>query len=405
MKTVVSSTGIDVLYPCTIHLLHDGEMIECDYKSDQTGRDLLNFICDYLSLPEKDFWGLKFVDTFEQRHWLDLNKLIKPQIKNVCPIHFYFRVKVYPPEPQRITDPQTKYQIFMQLRYDLSSGRLCCGPNDASLLLSLILQYNYGDFNPTIHFGNYIKEKIIYNQCFNTEIKAIDIHKHHLKELSKVQIEDLFLRMTSELETYGVDPYLIEDENKLKLNLWVNYKGMVTYIDTKKIHHLEWLAINKIKQDDTKLIVQLSSGDNVTFTCLTKAECNYIYLGAIDNFQYFTTSGSKSTIGTIGSDTDEEPLDENMLVEDKFEDYLDDSVYEPVFDSILETRDCKCEDVSFISWFFNHYHIWHVALLVVFLGALLELYFIVDHDILGHILIKKHLSSLLKKHVINKLFT
>ncbi|XP_018570260.1 FERM domain-containing protein 3-like [Anoplophora glabripennis] len=302
MKTVLSKTGIEVLYPCTIHLLRNGEILECEYKSDHTGRELLNYICDYQGLSEKEYWGLKYVDTFEQRHWLELDKLIRSQVKNVCPIHFHFRVKVYPPEPYKLTDKETKHQIFLQLRYDLVSGRLCCGPNDSALLLALILQYTHGDFNPEIHIGNYIKDKIILNQNFMVETKAIEIHRNHLSDLKKSHIEDLFLRMACQLEAYGIDPYLVEAHNHSNLNLWVNHNGMVTYVENRKVHHLKWMDIAKVEQDDCKLIVKMGNDEVVEFVCLTKAECNYIYRNVVDHLIHFTATDKKSTASLVGSE-------------------------------------------------------------------------------------------------------
>ncbi|CAG9825320.1 unnamed protein product [Phaedon cochleariae] len=306
MKTVVSKTGVEVLYPCSIHLLDNGQIFECEYKSDHTGRDLIDYICEHINLQDKDLWGLKFVDIFEQRHWLEQDTLIRTQVKNVCPTHFHFRVKVYPPEPYKLLDEQTKFQIFMQLRLDLLSGRLGCGPSDSALLLALILQYTHGDYDEAIHSGNYIKMKVLLNQSFATEMKAMDLHRNHLNGLSPAQTQDLFLRMACQLQTYGIDPYLVEDLGHESYNLWINHKGMVTYVDGRKVHSLEWMAVNRIYQEENKLKINLVSGDTVTFVCLTKAECTYIFQGAVAHLVYFTSTGTQSTIGLIGNESLEE---------------------------------------------------------------------------------------------------
>ncbi|KAJ8920981.1 hypothetical protein NQ315_015776 [Exocentrus adspersus] len=315
MKTILSKSGIEVLYPCSVHLLKNGEILECEYKSDHTGRDLLDYICDYQNLTDKEYWGLKYVDTFEQRHWLELDKLIRSQVKNVCPIHFHFRVKVYPPEPYKLVDKETKHQIFLQLRYDLISGRLCSSLNDAALLLALILQYTHGDFNPDVHFGNYIREKMLLHQSFYVESKAMEMHRNYLSGLTRSQTEDLFLRMACYLEAYGIDPYLVEAHNQSDLNLWVNHNGMVTYIDNNKVHHLKWMDINKVEQEESKLIVRMSNDEAVEFVCLTKAECNYIYRNVVDHLVYFTTTSKRSTVSLVGTELADmfEEQDEEVL--------------------------------------------------------------------------------------------
>lgn len=60
MKTVVSETGVEVIYPCSVHLLN-GDLLEVEYKSDQIGQDLMNFICDHLGFTDKEDWDFGFV--------------------------------------------------------------------------------------------------------------------------------------------------------------------------------------------------------------------------------------------------------------------------------------------------------------------------------------------------------
>nr|XP_023027106.1 FERM domain-containing protein 5-like [Leptinotarsa decemlineata] len=396
MKTVVSKTGVEVIYPCSVHLLANGEILECEYKSDNVGRDLIDYICDQLNIQEKDIWGLRFVDTFEQRHWLDLNKLIRPQVKNVCPIHFHFRMKVYPPEPYKLLDLETKFQIFMQLKLDLMSGRLCCGPSDSSLFVALILQYTYGDFDPERHSGNYIKEKIIMNQSFAGEMKAIDLHKHHLRSLNPTQIMDLFLRMACQLETYGVDPHLVENLNHQKFNLWINYKGMVTYVEGKKNQHIDWMNINKIQQEDNKLMVHLCSGGTETFFSLTKPECNYIYQSAVDHLIYFTTSGTQSTVGHIGNDSMEE-LHKDLKVFEKLENSGN------VASESTKRQEKSKYGVSRISKFHSPLCQFYVTALMVFaIGVAIELYIAFGYNSLKHYIMKIH-RKLIEKYFWNKL--
>ncbi|KAG5897243.1 hypothetical protein JTB14_013147 [Gonioctena quinquepunctata] len=364
MKTVVSRTGVEVLYPSSIHLLVNGEILECEYKSDNTGKDLIDYVCEQLHVQEKDLWGLKFVDTYEQRHWLDPCRLIRPQVRNVSPIHFQFRVKVYPPNPYKLSDPEAKHQIFYQLKLDLYSGRLCCGPGDASLFLALILQYIHGDFNPQAHCENYINEKIIVNQSFASEMKAIDLHKNHLTGLNQTQIVDLFLRMASQLETYGIDPHLAENLNREKFTLWMNYKGIITYVEGRKIHHLEWMTINRINQEDNKLVVLTCTGESETFLCLTKPECNYIYQSAIAHLTYFTNSGTQSTVGIMGIDSTKE-LHEDL----KSFEYLEES--ESYEQDDLQMVEYERPSVSKFSSL--QFQIWFSVVIIFILGVTYEL--------------------------------
>lgn len=397
MKTVVSKTGVEVLYPCSIHLL-TGEILECEYKSDQIGHELMDYIGDHLALQDKEYWGFRFLDYFEQRHWLDLNKLIRSQVKNVCPIHLLFRVKVYPPEPYKMEEP-TKTQIFMQLRLDLKSGRLCCGISDAALLLGLILQYQLGDFKQELHFGNYVKEKYLQHQSFVIEMKAIAFHKDHLTGINKDQTKDLFLRLASQLETYGVEPFLIEDSNKQKMTLWINYKGMETYVNAEIIYHLDWLAISRIKQDNCTIFVHTTTGEVTEIICLTKAECNYIYESAVEHLRYFTTSGAKSTTGIIGSESNEDVDEEinRMNIENlNDEDALTnpDRELSTIFSE--EKVITKLEKIPMTKLIMKKISNWRVAVTIVFFAVIIELYFFSDHETLNQTNLKRFWDNLVK---------
>ncbi|KAJ8927670.1 hypothetical protein NQ314_019826 [Rhamnusium bicolor] len=404
MKTVVSNTGIEVLYPCTVHLLKNGEILECEYKSDNIGRDLLDYILQNQNLSEKDYWGLRFVDTFEQRHWLELDKLIRCQVKNVCPTHFHFRVKVYPPEPYKLSDKETKHQIFTQLRYDLMSGRLCCGPNDSALLLALMLQYTHGDFDPSVLFGNYVKEKILLNQTIATETKAIDIHKDHLNGLTKEQVEDLFLRMACQLEAYGIDPYLVEGSNQVRLNLWINYNGMVTYIENRKVNHLKWMDINKVIREENKLIVSLTNDEVIEFVCLTEAECKYIYRSVADHLIFFTSSGRKSTAGALGSESipeSEEKLEDNENLEGDNKKSLNSEIDFDQKSNSFKQSYFKVSKFNILNCIFSQVYVFHIAISIFVMGAISELFSLFDKDIFGFIFLKQRITYIIKKYILS----
>lgn len=58
------------------------------------------------------------------------------------PILFSFRVKFYPPDPFRLKEEITRYQVYLQLKRDLLHGRLYCTPSEAALLGAYIVQGN-----------------------------------------------------------------------------------------------------------------------------------------------------------------------------------------------------------------------------------------------------------------------
>jgi len=61
-------------------------------------------------------------------------------VSDMDDILFSFRVKFYPPDPFRLKEEITRYQVYLQLKRDLLHGRLYCTPTEAALLAAYIVQ-------------------------------------------------------------------------------------------------------------------------------------------------------------------------------------------------------------------------------------------------------------------------
>ncbi|XP_022257681.1 FERM domain-containing protein 5-like [Limulus polyphemus] len=143
MFRIGSKKSMNKDYTCTIRLIDDNEVIQCEFRRDHKGQYLLDYVCESLNLVEKDYFGLRYVDHNKQRHWLDTGRSILKQVKGLQPIIFCFRVKFYSPEPHQMKEEITRYQIFLQLRRDLLHGRLYCSQADAAFLGAYIVQCKY----------------------------------------------------------------------------------------------------------------------------------------------------------------------------------------------------------------------------------------------------------------------
>lgn len=183
-------------------------------------------------------------------------------MKDLDPVVFSFRVKFYPPDPFRLKEEITRYQIFMQLKRDLLHGRLYCGLNEAAMLAALIIQSDLGDYDPEIHIGNYITDyKILLKQTPAIEEKAMEIHQKQLKGQSPSQCENTFLKLSCQLDTYGVDPHPVKDHKGSQLYLGINYSGILTFQGSRKTHHFRWPDIQKINYEGKMFIIHLNYND------------------------------------------------------------------------------------------------------------------------------------------------
>ncbi|XP_035222970.1 FERM domain-containing protein 5-like isoform X2 [Stegodyphus dumicola] len=296
-----SKKEINIDYKCTIRLLDDTEVLQCDFQSDYKGQYLLDYTCKALNLIEKDYFGLRYVDSHKQRHWLDPTKSILKQVKGMNPIVFCFRVKFYPQDPYRLREEITRYQIFLQLRRDLLHGRLYCSQSDAALLAAYIIQSELGDYDPDEHPPNYVSEfKLLLKQTQRLEEKIIEIHQTLRGQVPAVA-EMNFLRKACLLDTYGVDPHPVKDHKGNQLYLGINYAGILTFQGSRKTHHLKWPDIQKINYEGKMFIVHLLFSEKkhlIGFKCPTQAACHHLWKCAVEQ-RYFFTMESSSEVPTV----------------------------------------------------------------------------------------------------------
>ncbi|VVC35886.1 Hypothetical protein CINCED_3A000998 [Cinara cedri] len=211
-------------------------------------------------------------------------------------ILFSFRVKFYPPNPFRLKEDITRYQIYLQLKRDLLHGRLYCNTSEAALLGAYILQAELGDFNPEEHIDNYVNElKILLTQTLQLEEKMMDIHKNELKGKTAAEMETMFLKKACVLDTYGVDPHSVKDQRGNQLYLGINHTGIVTFQGSKKMNHFSWSQVQKINYEGKMFIIHVILNEKkqtIGFKCPRGASCRHVWKCAVEQMLFFTFSSS-----------------------------------------------------------------------------------------------------------------
>ncbi|XP_012539417.1 FERM domain-containing protein 5 isoform X3 [Monomorium pharaonis] len=293
-----SKSDVTVVHRATIRLFDDNEIIYCDFQPQDKGRHILEYVCKQLNILEMDYFGLRYVDKERERHWLDLAKTAMKQVKDMHEIVLCFRVKFYPPDPLRLKEEITRYQVYQQLKRDLLYGRLCCTSGEAALLVACIVQSELGDYDPEIQEGNYISEhKLLKTQTPTIEEKAMELHQTQLKGFTPEQAENYFLRIASQLDTYAVDPHPVKDPDKsTQLHLGINHCGILTFQDSRKIQHFRWSEVQKINFEGKMFIVHVTISEDVRtkkkhlvgFKCPTATNCRHVWRCAIEQMLFFT---------------------------------------------------------------------------------------------------------------------
>uniref|UniRef100_A0A2K6DQG0 Erythrocyte membrane protein band 4.1 like 2 n=1 Tax=Macaca nemestrina TaxID=9545 RepID=A0A2K6DQG0_MACNE len=240
---------------CKVTLL-DGTEYSCDLEKRAKGQVLFDKVCEHLNLLEKDYFGLLFQESPEQKNWLDPAKEIKRQLRNL-PWLFTFNVKFYPPDPSQLTEDITRYFLCLQLRQDIASGRLPCSFVTHALLGSYTLQAELGDFDPEEHGSIDLSEfQFAPTQTKELEEKVAELHKTH-RGLSPAQADSQFLENAKRLSMYGVDLHHAKDSEGVDIKLGVCANGLLIYKDRLRINRFAWPKILKISYKRSNFYIKV----------------------------------------------------------------------------------------------------------------------------------------------------
>uniref|UniRef100_A0A0K0F7I5 FERM domain-containing protein n=1 Tax=Strongyloides venezuelensis TaxID=75913 RepID=A0A0K0F7I5_STRVS len=248
-----SSFHISKTFRVFIKLLHNDSVIEHDFKKSAKGYEVLDFVCNYLNLNESSYFGLRYHEVVNNRHdmvkyryWIDMEKCLSKQFKTK-EIRLNFRVRFYPAEISIIKDEITRYMIFSQVRRDLLHGRLFAPSHILAQLGGLIVQSALGDYKKGKFESGYLSQyKLLLKQSEVLECKIEEEHKKS-EGLSPAEAECSFLEIASKLETYGYDPFAVNEEEKgVQIFVGASHKGILQFYDPQNYSLIRWNDIEKV---------------------------------------------------------------------------------------------------------------------------------------------------------------
>ncbi|NXF24171.1 FRMD3 protein, partial [Rhodinocichla rosea] len=266
-------------------------------QRETKGQFLIDHICNYYSLLEKDYFGIRYVDPEKQRHWLEPNKSIFKQMKSHPPYTMCFRVKFYPHEPLKIKEELTRYFCFRNGKWVMGHGQVitsyffcCSGRGDLSLLhCGRQFSMNFSDVSPS-HEQQLSK-------------KIAEMHKNEFRGQSPAVAEFNLLLKANSLETYGVDPHPCKDSFGTTTFLGFTAAGFVVFQGNKRIHLLKWCDVYKLKFEGKTFYVfgaQKEKKAVLSFHTSTPAACKHLWKCGVEN-QAFYKYAKSSQIKTMSS--------------------------------------------------------------------------------------------------------
>lgn len=245
--------------PCQVRML-DGTDFECHVERRGKGSEIFDQMCDHMNLLEKDYFGLSFMDTDNARSWLNHEKRISKQVKS-GPWVFQFEVKFYPPDPSQLQEDITRYQLCLQVRSDILSGKLPCSFVTHALLGSYLVQAELGDYEFEEHGTNYLSDFFFApNQTPELEEKVMELHKQH-KGQTPAEAEVHYLENAKKLAMYGVDLHHAKDSEGVDIMLGVCASGLLVYRDRLRINRFAWPKILKISYKRNNFYIKIRPGE------------------------------------------------------------------------------------------------------------------------------------------------
>ncbi|XP_053570919.1 band 4.1-like protein 3 isoform X8 [Bombina bombina] len=240
--------------------LLDGVEYTCDVEKRSRGQVLFDKVCEHLNLLEKDYFGLTYRDSENQKNWLDPAKEIKKQTRNGA-WHFSFNVKFYPPDPSQLSEDITRYYLCLQLRDDIVCGRLPCSFVTLALLGSYTVQSELGDYDPEEYGSDYVSEfRFAPNQTKELEDKVVELHKSY-RGMTPAEAEMHFLENAKKLSMYGVDLHHAKDSEGVEIMLGVCASGLLIYRDRLRINRFAWPKVLKISYKRNNFYIKIRPGE------------------------------------------------------------------------------------------------------------------------------------------------
>uniref|UniRef100_A0A8C6ZPY6 Erythrocyte membrane protein band 4.1 like 3 n=1 Tax=Nothoprocta perdicaria TaxID=30464 RepID=A0A8C6ZPY6_NOTPE len=212
-----------------------------DRSKRSRGQVLFDKVCEHLNLLEKDYFGLTYRDTENQK--------------------FAFNVKFYPPDPAQLSEDITRYYLCLQLRDDIVSGRLPCSFVTLALLGSYTVQSELGDYDPDEYGSDYVSEfRFAPNHTKELEDKVIELHKSH-RGMTPAEAEMHFLENAKKLSMYGVDLHHAKDSEGVEIMLGVCASGLLIYRDRLRINRFAWPKVLKISYKRNNFYIKIRPGE------------------------------------------------------------------------------------------------------------------------------------------------
>uniref|UniRef100_A0A8C1YC39 Moesin b n=1 Tax=Cyprinus carpio TaxID=7962 RepID=A0A8C1YC39_CYPCA len=243
--------------------------LEFAIQPSTTGKHLFDQVVKTIGLREIWYFGLQYQDSKGFSTWLKLNKRVTAQdVRKENLLMIKFRAKFYPEDvAEELIQEATQRLFFLQVKEGILNDDIYCPPETAVLLASYAVQMKYSDYNNEYHVPGYLcRDKLLPQRVLEQHKltkeqweERIQVwheqHKGMLREEAMIE----YLKISQDLEMYGVNYFSIKNKKGSELWLGVDALGLNIYERSDKLTPkigFPWSEIRNISFNDKKFVIK-----------------------------------------------------------------------------------------------------------------------------------------------------
>uniref|UniRef100_A0A3Q3MUE9 FERM, ARHGEF and pleckstrin domain-containing protein 1 n=1 Tax=Labrus bergylta TaxID=56723 RepID=A0A3Q3MUE9_9LABR len=245
-----------------VRMLDDTEEL-FDISQKASGKVLFDLVCSHMNLIEGDYFGLEFQNQQKMIVWLDHIKPIIKQLRRPKHTILRFAVKFFPPDHAQLLEELTRYLFALQIKQDVSCGRLTCNDSSAALMVSHIIQSEIGDFEESL-----CRSHLLNNNYIPDQMPLIDkIMEFHSKNIGQTPAESDYqlLEVARRLEMYGIRLHPAKDREGTRLSLAVGHTGVLVFQGHTRINAFNWSKVRKLSFKRKRFLIKLRPDLNSSY--------------------------------------------------------------------------------------------------------------------------------------------
>ncbi|XP_067312535.1 moesin b [Pseudorasbora parva] len=243
--------------------------LEFAIQPSTTGKQLFDQVVKTIGLREIWYFGLQYQDSKGFSTWLKLNKRVTAQdVRKETPLLVKFRAKFFPEDvAEELIQEATQRLFFLQVKEGILNDDIYCPPETAVLLASYAVQMKYSDFSTEYHKPGYLcRDKLLPQRVLEQHKltkeqweERIQVwheqHKGMIREDAMIE----YLKISQDLEMYGVNYFSIKNKKGSELWLGVDALGLNIYERSDKLTPkigFPWSEIRNISFNDKKFVIK-----------------------------------------------------------------------------------------------------------------------------------------------------